>query len=162
MTAGPPPRPSTTRMTAPPIAAVRDQPRPRVVTVSCWLWLVAGALAVAAVLVTLTRLDAMRAELARVAGDSDPSDMVGRVVDLSVVVIVGGGLGLGVLGGLLALRLRAGRGWARVTLIALTLLVVVYAVLVASATGWLVLVYAAVTVAAGVCMYLPGAGRWFL
>jgi hypothetical protein len=133
------------------------------VTVSCWLWWVAGVLAVAAVVVTLTRLDAVRAELADVARDSDAApDMVDRVVDLSVVVIIGGGLFLGVLGGLLASRLRAGRGWARVTLIALTLLGVVYAVLVVSATGWLVLVYAAVTVAAAVCMYLPGAGRWFL
>lgn len=152
-------------MSAPPIAARRDLPRPRVVTVSFWLWWVAGVLALATVLVTLTRLDAVRAELAGVARDSDPAattDMVDRVVDLSLAVIVGGGLSLGILGGLLALRLRAGRGWARVTLIALTLLAVVYAVLVVSATGGLVLAYATVAVAAGVCMYLPGAGRWFL
>jgi hypothetical protein len=152
-------------MTAPPIAAVRDQPRPRVVAVSCWLWWVAAALAAVTVLFTLTRLDTVRAELARVARDSDPTaapEMVDRVVDLSVVVIVAGGLVLGVLGGLLALRLRVGRGWARVTLIALTLLVVVYAVLVVTVTGGLVLAYAAVAVAAGVCMYLPGAGRWFI
>jgi len=46
-------------------------------------------------------------------------------------------------------------------LIALTLLAAGYGVLVVDATGWLVLVYSGVTVAAAVAMYLPGARRWF-
>ncbi len=134
-------------------------PRPRVVTVSCWLWWVAAVLAAATVALALTRLDAIRGELTR---DSDPSatpDMVNRVVDLSVLVIVGGGFLLGAAGGLVALALR--RGWSRVVLIALTLLAAGYGVLVVDATGWLVLVYSGVTVAAAVAMYLPGARRWF-
>jgi hypothetical protein len=148
----------------PPITARQEQPRPRVVTVSCLLWWVAAVLAIATVVLALTKLDAMRVELAGVARESDPSatqDTIDRVVDLSVLVIVGGGLALGVFGALLSLGLRVGRGWARVTLVALTLLVVAYAVVVVTATGGLVYAYAGVTAAAAVCMYLPGACRWF-
>lgn len=165
MTAGPPPpRPSTARLSAPPVAARRGRPRPRVVTVSGWLWWLAAALAVLTVMFALTRLDAVRDVLARAARDNDPAatqDVVDQVVDLSVLVIVGGGLLLGLGGGLLALGLRTGRGWARVALFALPLLAVAYGLLVVSATGGLVLAYSAVTVAAAVCMCLPGARRWF-
>lgn len=135
------------------------------VTVSYWLWWAAGVLAVLTVMFTLTRLDAVRAELGRVARDSDPSataDMVERVVHLSVLVIVCSGLVLGILGGVVALRLRAGRGWARAALATITVLAVAYGVFVLSATGPLVLAYTAVALAAGVCMYLPGAKRWFI
>lgn len=165
MTAGPPPpRPSTARLSAPPLAARQTMSRPRAVSVSWWLWWLAAVLAVVTATLALTRLDEVRAELARIAQDSDPSatpDMVDRVVDLSVLVIVGGGLLLGVAGVLTALALRARRRWSRPTLITLTLLACTYAVFVVDATGWLVLGYAAVTVAAAVCMYLPGVRRWF-
>ncbi|TDV47792.1 hypothetical protein [Actinophytocola oryzae] len=165
MTAGPPPpRPSTARLSAPPVAARREAPRPRVVALSYWLWWVAALVAVVTVVLALTRIDAMQDELARIARESDPDatdDTVDRVVDLSVLVIIGGGILLGVVGAVLAVGMRAGRGWARVTLIALTLLAVAYALLVVSATGGLVLGYAAVTVVAAVCMYLPGGKRWF-
>lgn len=165
MTAGPPPpRPSTARLSAPPVAARRDRPRPPAVSVSCWLWWLAAGLAFLAVLFTATRLDAVRDVLARAARDSDPAataDRIDRVVDLSMSVIIGGGLLLGIGGGLLALGLRAGRGWARVTLFAFTVLAVAYGLLVVSATGWLVLAYSAAAVAATVCMCLPAARRWF-
>ena len=131
---------------------------------SCWLWLAAAAVAVVTVLVTVSRLDAVRADLGRVVLDSDPSatrDTADRVVDVSVLVIIIGGLVLGVAGGLFALGLRAGRGWARVTLTGVAVLAVGYGVLVESATGWLVLGYAVLAVSAAVCMYLPGSRRWF-
>jgi hypothetical protein len=165
MSAGPPPpRPSTARLSTPPIAARRELSRPRVVTTSCWLWLVAALVAIATVALTVSRLDAVRADLGRAVLESDPSasrDTVDRVVDVSVLVIIIGGLVLGVTGGLVALGLRAGRGWARVTLTGVTVLVVGYGVLVQSATGWLVLGYAALTVLGAVGMYLPGSRRWF-
>jgi hypothetical protein len=146
MTAGPPPpRPSTARLTAPPIAARQDVPRPRLVTVSCRLWWLAGALAGLTVLFALTRVGAIRAELARVARDGDPSATPEAV---------------GLAGALFALGLRAGRRWARLTLVALTPLAIGYGVLVVDATGWIVLTYSAVAVAAAVCMHLPGASRW--
>lgn len=133
------------------------------VTVSVWLWWLAALLAFLTVVLALTRLDAVRAELDRAVQDSDPAatpERVDQVVDLSVLVIVGGGLLLGVLGGLLALRMAAGRGWARATLVGVAVLAVAYGVLVVSVTGWLVVAYAAVAVAAGVCMYLPSGKRW--
>ena len=165
MTAGPPPpRPSTARLTAPPLAARRGLPRPTTVTVSSWLWLLAAVLALATSALALTRLDDLRDGLAGVARDSDPTatqDTVDRVVDLSVLVIIGGGLLLGVVGVLIGLALRAGRRWSRPVLITLTLLACTYGVFVADATGWLVFGYAAATVIAAICMYLPGSRRWF-
>lgn len=146
------------------MAARRSQPRPRAVTAAGRLWWLAAVVAVLAVVFALTRLDAMRAELESAARDSDPSatpDVIGQVVDLSVLVIVGGGLVLGLVGALLALGLRAGRGWTRATLVVVALLAVAYGVLVVSVTGWLVLAYSGVAVVAAVCMYLPGARRWF-
>lgn len=133
------------------------------IATSCWLWWLAAVLAALTVVLTLTKLDAVRGELGLVVRESDPSatpERIDQVVDLSVLVIVGGGLVLGVLGGLLAIRLWSGRGWARVVLVVVTLLVVVYGVLVVSATGWLVLAFSAVATAAAVCMYLPGGTRW--
>jgi hypothetical protein len=165
MSAGsPPPRPSTARLSSPPIAAQRELARPRVVTVSCWLWLAAALVAMAAVASTVSRLDAVRADLRRAVLESDSAatqDTVDQVVDASVLVIIIGGLVLGVVSGLVALGLRAGRGWARVTLIGFAVLAVGYGVLVRSETGWLVLGYAGLTVAGAVCMYLPGSRRWF-
>lgn len=164
MTAGPPPpRPSTARLNAPPLAARQGLPRPRVVTVSCWLWLLAAVLAVVTVALTVGRLDEVRAELGQAVRDSDSSatsDRVEQVVDLSVLVIVVGGALFGVLGALLALRLRAGRRWARLALTIVAVLAVAYGVLVFGATGWLVLVYLALVVIATVLMYLPTGARW--
>jgi hypothetical protein len=134
------------------------------VTLSCWLWLVAAVVAIATVALTVSRLDAVRADLGRAVLDSDRSatrETADRVVDVSVHVIIIGGLLLGVMGGLVALWLRAGRGWARVMLTGVTVLAVGYGVLVRSETGWLVLGYATLTVAAAVGMYLPGSRRWF-
>jgi hypothetical protein len=134
-----------------------------VVTVSCWLWWLAAVVAVVAVVSTMGRLDAVHAELGQAVRDSDPSATSARVeqvVDLSVHVIVTGGILFGVVGGLLALRLRAGRRWARLALTIVAVLAVAYGVLVFGATGWLVLGYLAVTVAATVLMYLPGSRRW--
>jgi hypothetical protein len=135
-----------------------------VVTVSYWLWLAAAGVAVVAVVLALTRLDAIRAGLGRVVRDSDPSataDTVDRVVHASVLVIVIGGLVLGVAGGLFALGLRVRRKWARIMLTVVAVLSAAYGWLVVSATGWLVVAYAVLSVAAAVWMYLPGARRWF-
>ncbi|HEX6352199.1 hypothetical protein [Actinophytocola sp.] len=162
MTAGPPPpRPDTVPLAPRPFAA---QGRPRAVTVAGWLWLLAGALAVVTVVLVIGRLDAVRAELEQAVRDRDPSapaERVAQVVDLSVLVIVGGGLVFGITGTLLTVALRGGRRWARLTLTIVAVLVVAYGVLVYSTTGWLVLAYAAAALAATVFMYLPGGGRWF-
>ncbi|MFL6119694.1 hypothetical protein [Actinophytocola sp.] len=59
----------------------------------------------------LTRFDAVRAELTRIARDSGPSATADTRWSLPVLVIVGGGLLLGVAGASFALGLRAGRRW---------------------------------------------------
>lgn len=164
MTAGPPPRPSTARLSEAPIAARRAMTRPRAVTVAHWLWWVGAALATLTVLRAVGRLDEVRGLLGAAVLDSDPDaaqDVVDRVVDASVLVIVIGGLLLGLVGGLLAPHLRSGRGWARLTLTLVAVLAVAYGVLVVSATGWLVLAYSGVAAVAAACAYLPGSARWF-
>ena len=120
-------------------------------------------LVVATMVLTMGRLDAVRAELGQAVRDSDSSatsERVEQVVDLSVLVIVVGGALFGAVGALLALRLRAGRRWARLALTIVAVLVVAYGVLVFGATGWLVLAYLALVVVAAVFMYLPGGARW--
>jgi hypothetical protein len=164
MTAGPPPRPSTARLSTPPVAARRGMARPRVVVVSVWLWWLAAALAVLTVVSAAARLDAVRAELASavLATDAEATpEVVDRVVDASVLVLVVGGLVIGIACLSLLPRMRAGRGWARVALTAVAVVAVAYGVLVVSVTGWVVLACAAAATAATVCTYLPGSGRWF-
>ena len=164
MTAGPPPpRPSTARLNAPPLASRQGLPRPWAVTLSCWLWWLAAMWAVATVAATVGRLEAVRAELGQAVRDSDSSataDRVEQVVDLSVLVIIGGGALFGILVVLLASRLRAGRRWARLALTFVAALVVAYGVLVVGVTGWFVLGYVGLVVVATVLMYLPAGGRW--
>lgn len=166
MTSGPPPpRPSTARTSAPPLSAMRGLPRPLAVTLAFWLWGLAATLAVATAVVAAGRLDALRGEFVREARENDSSasaDTVDRVADLSVLVLVGGGLLLGVLAVLLAAAMRAGKGWARVALVLVALLAVGYAVLVVAPAGWLVLTVAGVAVVAAVCMYLPESKPWFV
>jgi hypothetical protein len=162
--ASPPPRPSTARTSAPPLAAMRSAPRPRVVAIAFWLWMLTAAFAMAAAVVAAGRLGAMRAEFVREARENDSAASAGavdRVADLSVLVVVSGGLLIAVLGVLFAAAMRAGRGWARGALVLVVLLAVAYAVLVAAPVGWLVLATAGVAVVAGVCTYLPGSRPWF-
>jgi hypothetical protein len=121
-------------------------------------------LAVVTVALAMGRLDVVRAELERAVRDSDPfapAERFAQVVDLSVLVIVVGGLVFGIAGALLTVALRGRRRWARPTLTTVAVLVVVCGPLVFSAIGWLVLAFAAAAVAATVSMYLPGSGRWF-
>lgn len=166
MTAGaPPPRPSTARLSAPPLSAMRDRPRPRIVIVSFWLWFAGAALAVVAVTLAVTRLAEMHAEFVSEARANDPTataDTIENVADLSVLVVVGGGVLLGVAGVLFAAAMRGGRRWARPTLVLVVVLAAGWAVLVVEPVGPLVVACAAVLLVAAVCMYLPGSKSWFV
>lgn len=172
----PPPRPSTARLSMPPMAALEDLPRPAAAAVSFWCWLVGSLVAGAAVVLTATRIDPIRAEFARLAGDRDPDATqatIDRVASASVLVVVGAGVLLALLGLLLAGPMRAGRGWARLVLTVVAAAAVAYAAFVVSAltdpmldrlrmpvvVG--LLGYAALALVGTVCMYLPGAGAWF-
>jgi len=166
MTSGsPPPRPSTARMSAPPVSAMRSLPRPAVVTVAFWLWQLAAALAIATAVVAVGRLGALRDEFRLEARENDGAagaDTVDRVADLSVLIVVSGGLLVGVLAVLFAAAMRGGKGWARGVLVLVVLLAVAYAGLVVAPMGWIVLAAAGVALVAGVCMYLPGSKPWFV
>jgi hypothetical protein len=143
---------------------MRSLPRPKQVTVAFWLWQLAAALAVAAAVVAVGRLDALRAGFHREARVNDATASAGtldRVADLSVLVVVGGGLLVGVLAVLFAAAMRVGKGWARPALVLVVLLAVAYAGLVVAPMGWVVLAAAGVALVAGVCMYLPGGRVWF-
>jgi hypothetical protein len=172
----PPPRPSTARLSMPPMAALEDLSRPRVLTVSFWCWLLGSLLAGATVALTATKSGAMRAEFARLASERDseaPQSTIDSVASASVLIVIGAGITLALLGLLLAGAMRSGRGWARVFLTVIALLAVVYAGLVSSAltdpmldslrtpvTAGL-LAYTALVIIATVCMFLPGASAWF-
>lgn len=165
MTSGPPPRPSTARTTAPPLSAMRSMPRPIAVTVSFWLWLVASGFSVATAIAAAGRLDSLHTEFEREARKSDASasaDTVDRVADVSLLVIIGGGLLLGLLGALFAAAMRAGKGWGRAMLVVVALLAVGHAVLVIGPMGWPVLLAAGVAVVAAVSMCLPESRPWFV
>ena len=163
MTPGaPPPRPSTARTSAPPVSAMRSLPRPWSVTTAFWLWYLAAGCAVAAAVLAVARLDDLHDEFVREARASDPSasaDTVEQAADLSVLVVVGGGVLLGLMGVLFAAAVRAGKNWGRGALVLVAVLAVAYAVLVVSPLG---LAAACAAVLASVCMYLPGSRSWFV
>lgn len=144
---------------------MRDRPRPRTVHVAFWLWAAAAVLALVTAGVGAARYDALHDGFTREARAEDPSagqDTVEQVADLSVLVIVGGGLLLGVLGVLLAAAMRAGRKWARFALVLVAVMAVAYAVLVTGPTGWLPAACAVVAVTGAICAYLPGSRSWYV
>lgn len=162
MTGSPPPRPSTARTSAPPVTAMRSLPRPWPVTTAFWLWYLAAGCAAAAAVLAVARLDDLHTEFEREARASDPSasaDTVERAADLSVLVVVGGGVLLALMGVLFAAAMRAGKNWGRGALVLTALPAVAYGVLVVSPLG---VATACVAVVASVCMYLPGSRSWFV
>src|ERR1700741_811495 len=91
----PPPRPSTARLSTPPMAALEEIPRPRAMAVSFWCWLAGSLLVAAVVAVTSTRTDPMRTEFARLAGERDPAATQATtepVASASVLVVIGPGV----------------------------------------------------------------------
>jgi hypothetical protein len=172
----PPPRPSTERVAAPPMAALRDMSRPRAVTVSFWGWMLASLVVAAAVALQSTKIDPMQTEFARVASISDPGtspETIDRVAGVSVLLLLGVGALLGLLGLMLAGALRAGRNWARLLLTLVALSALGYAAFLGAAANdamfgtlrspisLVLAAYAAVITVAGVSMLLPGTKPWF-
>lgn len=173
---GPPPRPSTARLSMPPMAALEDLSRPRVLTVSFWCWLLGSLVAGATVALAATKTSAMRTEFARLASERDSEasqSTIDNVAVASVLIVIGAGVVLALFGLLLAGAMRAGRGWARVFLTLVGVLAVVYTALVTSALTDPMLdslrtsvtaglfAYTVLVIVAVVSMYLPGANAWF-
>ena len=133
--------------------------------VAFWLWAASAVLALVTAGVAAARYDTLHDGFTREARAQDPSaaqDTVEQVADLSVLVIVGGGLLLGVLGVLLAAAMRAGRTWARPALVLVALMVVAYAALVTGPTGLLPVACAVIAVTGAICAYLPGSRSWYV
>jgi hypothetical protein len=172
----PPPRPSTARLSMPPMAALSELPRPRVIAVSFWSWIIGGVVLGATVALAATKVDPMHAEFARLARDRDPDTAaatINSVATASVLVVIGAGGLLAVLGMAFAAGLRAARGWARVFLTLIAIAGVGYAALMSSALtstmlGELrapviagLLGYTVLVLVAAVWMFLPGTRDWF-
>jgi hypothetical protein len=149
----------------PPPSTVLSR-RPRVVSVSAVLWVVAGVLVGAAALLMLLDLDGVRRAVQAVvdAGFANvPAVKRQRVVGLTTtVLVVGAAVGIGQI--LLAWRLRAGRG-VRFVLMLLLALAVAEAVLAIGVVDLAIRVALLLGVAVGamaaVLMYLPAANLWF-
>ena len=172
----PPPRPSTARLSMPPMAALEDLSRPRAIVVSFWSWFVSGVLLAGVAAMTAAKADAMHTEFARLAREND-ADATQKTIDsvaaASVLVVVGVGALLALLGVTLCWAVRAARGWARIVLTVVAVAGIAYAALVSSAltdpmladlrapvtVG--LLAYTALVVVATLCMYLRGTGAWF-
>jgi hypothetical protein len=140
--------------------------RPKVVSVSAVLWLVAGVLVGAAALLMLLDLDGVRRAVQAVVDTgfaNVPEAKRQRVVGLTTTVLVAGAA-VGVAQVLLAWRLRAGRG-VRFALVLLLALAVAEAVLAVGVVGLSIRVALVLGVAVGamaaVLMYLPAANLWF-
>jgi heme/copper-type cytochrome/quinol oxidase subunit 1 len=158
------------------MAALEELPRPRVITISFWSWMLSGVLLAFVTAVTATKADTMNTEFARLAREND-ADATQKTVDsvaaASVLVVVGAGALLAVLGLTLCWGVRAARGWARMMLAVVAIAGVGYAALVSSAltdpmlanlrgpVSVALLAYTALVVTAGLCLFLPGAGAWF-
>lgn len=172
----PPPRPSTAHVTTPPMAALRGMPRPRVVTISFWCWMLAGLLAAGTVVLLATKIDPMLAEFARLARISDPEASqatIDQVAAVSVLLVLGAAALFGLLGVGFAAAMRSGSNGARLVLALLALPAVGYGSYLAIAATdamlgptratitYVLLGYTAAVLTAAVCLFLPGARRWF-
>ncbi|MFI7672690.1 hypothetical protein [Actinophytocola sp. NPDC049390] len=143
---------------------MRSLPRPGAVTAAFWLWLLAAGFSVATSATALGKRAELHADFVRQARSNDAAasaDRVDQVADLSLLVVIGGGVLVGLLAALFAAALRAGRAWARVALVLVALSAVAYAVLVVGPMGWPVVAAAGVAVVATVSMCLPESRPWF-
>lgn len=142
--------------------------RARAVDASFALWSAAAVLGLLAGLVLLLDLDGVTASVRAVVDRDFPNETAvtrDRAVAAAAAVLVGGALLVGVLTGLAAAALRAGRGGARFVLALLLAVTVVEVVLALGVVPPLVVALlgagAVLGLVAAVLMVLPTANRWF-
>jgi len=148
---------------------------PRSLTTSVVLWLLAGTSALAAAALMWAGQDGIRARLAAMTTEQDPSaaaDVVADTARYAFLACAGSVVLVAVLHVLLALALRTGREWARTALVIAGVLGVVVAVLVQDliadpALGLrddpareTLLGHVVLVLAATVTMLTPSARRW--
>lgn len=149
-----------------PSAAVAE--RARTVGVAWVLWLAAGALLLLAALVMIFNLDGLEAGIRTIVDTDFPAETAvtrDRAVALTLAVLIGGGIVLGLAEAGFASLMRSGRGGARfvlVLLLALSLVEIVVTLgVVITVVGLALLLSAACGLVGTVMMYLPPSNAWF-
>ncbi len=162
----PPARPSrATRAMPSELAAL---PRPRIIDLSYWLWLVACLVGVITAAATLRYFgdlqDAMFSIVERQFPDEARATNA-EVATAAVAILIGAGVLVILVQMAMAMAMHSGRGWARFALILPALLGVLYSITVfgtAPAMTKVGLLAATVLmVIAVIPMFLPGARAWF-
>lgn len=132
---------------------------PKEVRLSFWLWITGAVLLVLSSVLVLTQRDEAVEAARRAAGTQGLSEeQFQAAVTASLVFIVVIGLVLGGLMTFFAVKARAGRGWARVSLTVLGAVVFLYNLLGFSLLGLIIVV---VVGAAVVTLYLPASKAYF-
>lgn len=114
-------------------------PRPRIVEISFWIWIINLALGGIAILVALTQIDRLRVEAINSAVASDPTldrSMIESVATGVLIATVVVGLLCVAVGFVLVFLMRGGRNWARIVLAVLGGLIVLFGLFgLTNATG---------------------------
>ncbi|NUT50175.1 MAG: hypothetical protein HOV94_23115 [Saccharothrix sp.] len=135
-------------------------PEPKEVRISFFLWLAGAILLVVSSLLVLTQRDAVLEEARKTAATTQgvTAEQVESLTNAILMISVIIGVVLAVLMVLFAVKARAGRNWARITLTVLGAMVCVYHLLGFSLVG---LVIVLVVAAAVVTLYLPASKAYF-
>lgn len=162
----PPARPSLETGATPSELAWR--PRPRVVDIAYWSWLGACLVGVITAVVTLVYFDQLQAGMSSIVAREFPNETPAtrdEVATVAVAILIGAGALVAVVQVAFAVAMRSGRGWARLVLVLLGVLGVLYTVVTFGAAPVLtqagMLATTALMLIAVVLMCLPVAGPWF-
>lgn len=172
----PPPRPSVDPSVAPPISAMQAMRRPLPVAVSFWTWFLASLVALATAVAALTAFDRMKAEIIELARQQDASveqATLDQVALAAIAVLVGAGALIALLQLGAAALMHTGRHWARIVLLPVGAVGVIYGLVLFGgvsppALGSVydlvrvgLIVYVILAIVAAVVMFLSGARPWF-
>jgi hypothetical protein len=162
----PPPRPSLTFGAMPSAGAALS--RPRLVEFSYWLWLGACLVGVLTAATTLRYFGELQAAMLSLVEQQFPDETATNREDAAAVVVaglIGAGVAIILVQMVFALVMHSGRGWARVALVLLSLLGMLYSGAVFSAAPAVsragLLSATLLVVIAAVPMFLPAARTWF-
>lgn len=143
-------------------------PRPRLIDVSCWLWLGAGVVGVITTIATLRYFGELKTLVLTIIEQRYPLETPAtreKVAGATVATLIGAGALIALLQTTLALTMRSGRGWARFALVGLTILGALYSVRVFGTAPPVIraglLSAVALMVIASTPMFLPGNRPWF-
>ena len=163
----PPMRPSVKVGAAP--SEITARPRPRGLTVSYGLWLVACVLGVITAAVTLVYFGQLQADLLAIVDRQFPDEHPATrdsVATAALGILIGAGVVVILIQLALAIAMHSGRGWARFLLVLFTFVGVLYTAVMFGPAPTVTQVGLVVTtglmVLATVPMFLRGAHEWFV